>query len=171
MKIAVLLFTIAGLLTGCGRTENANQTNVDSTATATPKPKNCLSVVDTNKLGKNDEYKESTKPYKFTLTLEQDSTSLETGSTCFFDNKITVLATKKSGEQVFKRTLIKDDLRYYIKDAAVLEHTVLQQTTYQPTFNSQRYIVLQMRLIEPSTKQTTDFTVSMNYHGEIVKVK
>lgn len=160
-----------GLVTGCGRTEQTAQTSNDSLRTESAKPRNCQSIVAADKLGKTDEYQESAKPYKFTLTLEQDSSTTDAGSTCYFNNSVTVLATQKSGSQVFKRSLVKDDIRYFVKNGEDLQPFILEKATYQPTFNSQRYIVIQMQLLNPENQQKISYTVMMNYHGEIVKVK
>ena len=171
MKNAFFLLIIASLSTACGRTENTSQATADSTATALPKAKNCRSVVDAGKLGKSDEYQESAKPIKVTLTLSQDTSTAQIADTCYFNNAVTVLTTKKNGSQLFKRTLAKDDLLLFTKNDETIQQAVLQQAVYKPTFNSQKYINLGMRLIDPASGKTTDYTISMNYFGEIVKVK
>lgn len=175
MKNASLLVLTVGLLIACGRSEKTQETQTssktDSVATIAPKPKDCKTVVDADKLGKADVYQESGKSIKVTLTLAQDTSSTETANGCYFNNAITVLATKKSGSQLFKRTLLKDDLLYFIKSDEVVERSVLKTVAYKPTFNGQRYINLVMRVIDPVSQKTVDYTLFMNYFGEIVKVK
>ncbi|GAB3032710.1 hypothetical protein [Spirosoma pulveris] len=180
MKNAFSLLLIASLLVACGRSEKKDDTATqssttqpaaDTAKTTTSKPENCRSVVETDKLGKSDVFQESAKPITVTLTLAQDSSATQTTDGCYFNNTITVLAAKKSGSQVFKRTLLKDDLLYFIKSDDVVERSVLQQVVYKPTFNAQRYITLMMQLIEPVSKKKTDYTVTMNYFGEIIKVR
>ncbi len=146
--------------------------STDSAMTAAPPvPKNCQSVIKADKLGKADVYQESAKSVSVSITMEQDASTTSTSDGCYFNNKATVLATKKSGSQVFKRTLQKDDLALFTKDDAYIEKAVLQQVTYKPTFNGQRYVTLTMRLLQPDTKKTMTYTVFMNYFGEMVKVK
>ncbi|GAB4024229.1 hypothetical protein [Spirosoma gilvum] len=175
MKNAFLLALTFSLLVACGRsektTESTTVSKADSIATESPTPKNCKTVIDADKLGKSDVYQESAKSIKVALTLTQDTSSTETSAGCYFNNAITVLATKKSGSQLFKRTLLKDDLLYFIKSDDVVERSVLKTVTYKPTFNSQRYINLVMRVIDPVSQKTSDYTLFMNYFGEIVKVK
>jgi hypothetical protein len=176
MKHARLLLLVATLLTACNQPEKkqdkaAQSANTDSVAAVPPKPKNCQSVIDVDKLGKANEYQESAKSIKVALTLEQDTSSTETANGCYFNHSVTVLATKKSGSRVFKRTLLKDDLLYFVKSDDIIERSVMQNTTYKPTFNGQKYITLTMRLIDPVSKKKTDYTLFMNYFGEIVKVK
>ena len=180
MKNAWLLFLAISLLTACGRTEKSENSTTQSTTTATapdsvvatpPKPQNCQSIVADDKLGKANVYQESAKSINVSLTLDRDTSTLQTPNGCYFNNAITVLATKKSGSRVFKRTLLKDDLLYFIKSDAVVERSILQKVTYKPTFNSLRFINLTMRLVEPGTQKTADYTLFMNYFGEIVKVK
>ncbi|GAB4021276.1 hypothetical protein GCM10028808_65550 [Spirosoma migulaei] len=179
MKNTFLLLFALGLLTACGGNSEKKQdatvqsttTTTDSTAAPAPKPKNCQSVVDADKLGKADVYQESGKSLKVTLTLDQDTSSIQASTGCYFDNAITVLATKKSGSQQFKRTLLKDDLLYFTKSDDAIKQSILQKVIYKPTFNGQRYITLTMHLLNPDSKKTMDFTLFMNYFGEIVKVK
>ncbi|GAB4044144.1 hypothetical protein [Spirosoma litoris] len=179
MKNAFLLLFGLGLLTACGGNSEKKQEptgqsttiTTDSVTATTPKPKNCLSVADADKLGKADVYQESGKSIKVSLTLEQDTSSTQVGSGCYFNNTITVLATKKSGSQLFKRTLLKDDLLYFTKSDDAINQSILEKVTYKPTFNGQRYITLTMHLLEPESKKTMEFTLFMNYFGEIVKVK
>ncbi|GAB2575750.1 hypothetical protein [Spirosoma areae] len=177
MKIAYLLLLTASLLTTCGRTEktqdNTTQstTTTDSVTATSPKPRNCQSIVEPDKLGKANVYQESAKPIKVALTLDQDTSTTEIASGCYYNYTVTVLATKKSGSPLFKRTLLKDDLLYFIKSDAVVERSVLQNTIYKPTFNGQKYITLSMRLLEPGNRKITDYTLFMNYFGEIVKVR
>ncbi len=180
MKNTLFILFVASLLTACGRTEKA-QDNTTKSTTATPdsvvatvpKIKNCQSMVEAAKLGKSDTYQESAKSIKVTLTLDQDTSSVQTDNGCYFNNAITVLATKKSGSgsRVFKRTLLKDDLLYFTKSDKAIERAILQKTIYKPTFNGQKYVTLTMQLIEPGSKKMTSYTVFMNYFGEIVKVK
>lgn len=180
MKNAFILFLATSLLAACGSSEKKQdataqsktaQPAADSASTKTPASQNCQSVVETAKLGKSDVFQESAKPITVTLTLAQDTSATQTGDGCYFNNAITILAAKKSGSQVFKRTLLKDDLLYFIKSDDVVERSVLQQVTYKPTFNGQRYITLTMQLIEPASKKKAEYTVTMNYFGEIIKVK
>ena len=178
MKNKLLLFSIASLLFACGPAEKTSDTTGETAATATdsattvapPAPKNCQSVVKADKLGKADVYQESAKSISVSITMDQDASTTPTADGCYFNNKATVLATKKSGSQVFKRTLEKDDLALFTKDDADIEKAVLQQVTYKPTFNGQRYVTLTMRLLQPDTKKTMTYTVFMNYFGEMVKV-
>ncbi|MVM37391.1 hypothetical protein GO730_06740 [Spirosoma sp. HMF3257] len=179
MKNAFLLLVSLALLIGCGQTEKAHDNTAksstpttDSTTSASaPKPSNCQSVVDAKNLGKADVYQESGKSIKVTLTLNQDSSSTQSANSCYFNNTITVMATKKSGSQLFKRTLLKDDLLYFTKTDDAINKSILQKVIYKPTFNGQRYITLTMHLLEPDSKKTMDYTLFMNYFGEIVKVK
>ena len=179
MKNKLLLFSIAGLLFACGRTEKTSDTTGETASAATdsavtvapPAPKNCQSVIKAEKLGKADVYQESAKSISVSITMEQDTSTTPNAEGCYFNNKATVLAAKKSGSQVFKRTLQKDDLALFTKDDAYIEKAVLQQVTYKPTFNGQRYVTLTMRLLQPDTKKTMTYTVFMNYFGEMVKVK
>ncbi len=175
MKSSTLLFVFASLLTACGHTDNtshkSNSPATDSVVAAVPKPKNCQSVVNAEKLGKSNVYQESAKPIKVSVTVQQDTSSLQVEGGCYFNNTVTVLATKKTGSQVFKRTLLKDDLLYFTKTDKSIEKAILQSVTYKPTFNSQKYITINMRLVEPDNKKMLDYLVTMNYFGEIIKVK
>ncbi|WP_338868915.1 hypothetical protein WBJ53_18765 [Spirosoma sp. SC4-14] len=174
MKNACVLLLVTSLLVACGQTETRDQsstTHSDSVAAAPAKPKNCKSVIEADKLGKADEYQESAKPIKVALTLEQDSSTTQTTNGCYFNHSVTVLTTKKSGSRVFKRTLLKDDLLYFSKNDESINQSLLQKVAYKPTFNSQKYITLTMQLIDPIDQKTTEYTVFMNYFGEIVKVK
>ncbi|MVM30419.1 hypothetical protein GO755_10270 [Spirosoma sp. HMF4905] len=179
MKNAFLLFFIFSLLTACGGNTDKKQDSpaqsttatTDSTAAPAPKPKNCQSVVEADKFGKADVYQESGKSIKVSLTLDQDTSSTQVANGCYFNNTVTVLATKKSGSPMFKRTLLKDDLLYFTKSGDAIKQSILQKVIYKPTFNGQRYITLTMHLLEPESKKTMDFTLFMNYFGEIVKVK
>ncbi len=179
MKNALTLLMAASLLIGCGRTENAKDkassqsttAATDSVVVAAPTPKNCRSIIEADKLDKPLEYKETAKPLKFTLTLNQDTSTTQTADGCYFNYTVTILATKKSGSQAFKRTLLKDDLLYFTKDDDAIRRSILQHATYKPTFTSERFFDLTMRLIEPTSKKTKDYTLFMNYHGEIVKVR
>lgn len=176
MKNAFLLLCATGLLLACGRTEktqdSAQSTTApaDSVATAA-KLRNCQSVADADKLGKPQEYKESAKPITFTLTLDQDTSATQTADGCYLNNTITVMAVRKSGKQLFKRTLTKDDLRLFAKNDETVGQTVLQSAVYKPTFNGERYLLVTMRMLEPGSKKTRDYTLFMNYYGEIVKLR
>ncbi|QIP15632.1 hypothetical protein G8759_24860 [Spirosoma aureum] len=176
MKNAYVTLLAVSLLTACGRTEKKQDEASPSSTAATestpaPKPQNCLSIIEKDKLGKSNEYQESAKSIKVTLTLDQDTSTMPTAQGCYFNNSVTVLATKKSGSRVFKRTLLKDDLLYFTKIDEPIQKAILQNAFYKPTFNGQKYITLTMRLKEPGSKKTMDYTVYMNYFGEIVKVK
>ncbi|MBC8153351.1 MAG: hypothetical protein H7Z72_10605 [Bacteroidetes bacterium] len=174
MKNACLLLFATGLLLACGRTEktqdNAQSAPADSVTTAA-KLRNCQSIADAEKLGKPMEYRESAKPITFTLTLDQDTSATQTAGGCYLNNTITVMAVRKSGKQLFKRTLTKDDLRLFAKDDETVGQTVLQSATYKPTFNGERYLLVTMRMLEPDSKKTRDYTLFMNYYGEIVKLR
>ncbi len=178
-KIVSILALVASLL-ACGGSEKSEKNTAatqsttaaasDSVATDA-KPQNCKSVVDSGKLGKADVYQESAKNIKVSLTLAQDASTMPTSDGCFFNNSVEVLATKKSGSQLFKHTLMKDDLTMFTKNDEAIQQSILQRATYKPTFNGQKYITLTLNLMDPTTKKSTDYTVYMNYHGEIVKVK
>ena len=179
MNYKLVLFFVASLLVACGKSEKASDTTATTTdastgsvaAAAPPAPKNCQSVLKADKLGKPDEYQESAKSIKVSITMEQDTSATPIAGGCYFNNTVTILATKKSGKQTFKRTLQKEDLALFTKDDADIEKAVLQQVTYKPTFNGQPYITLSMRLLQPDTKKTLNYLVYMNYFGEMVKVK
>jgi hypothetical protein len=178
MKNAFLTLLVASLLTACGNTEkkqdNKTQASIattDSVTATEPKPQNCKSIVDAEKLGKSNVYQESAKPIKVSLTVDKDTSTMQAADGCYFNNRVTVLATKKSGSQLFKRTLLKDDLLYFTKSDKAIEQAILQNVIYKPTFNGQKYITLTMRLKEPGNRKTTDYMVTMNYFGEIIKVK
>ncbi|MCK8493630.1 hypothetical protein M0L20_17320 [Spirosoma sp. RP8] len=177
MKHSRLLLLVTGLLAACGGSEQKKDKPTEVIAStadsvgAAPKRQNCQSIIGAERLGKANEYQESAKPLKVTITLEQDTSATQTTKGCYFNNMVTVLATKKSGSRVFKRTLTKDDLVYFTKNDTPIEEAVLQNTLYKPTFNGQKYITLTMRLMEPVSKKTSDYTVYMNYFGEIVKVR
>jgi hypothetical protein len=179
MKNAQLTLLALGLLTACGRNEtdrntaqSTNKGTPDSVAAAaTPAPKPCESVVKIGQLGKANVYQESAKGISVTLTLEQDNQRLEVGETCYANNSVTVLAAKKSGSRVFKRTFTKADLLYFTKNDQPIEQGVLQSAIYKPTFNAQKYITVTMRLLEPVSKKTTDYTAFLNYYGEITNVR
>ncbi|RIV25620.1 hypothetical protein DYU11_07920 [Fibrisoma montanum] len=176
MRNVFLSIIVAGLLSACGgadttQKETATATDTTQTAAAPPEPKNCQSLIAADKLGKPDEYQESGKPIKVALTMNQDTSTHETTGGCYFNNTVTVQATKKSGSPVFKRTLLKDDLLYFTKNDEAIERAVLQKVTYKPTFNGLKYITLTMRLQEPGTRKTQDYTIFMNYFGEIIKVR
>ena len=177
-NVFVALFAVC-LIQACGRTEKKQenspqtvQSSTDSTsATAPPKASNCQSVVKADKLGKTDVYQESAKALTVSVTVDQDTSSMQVADGCYFNNTVTIRATKKNGNQVFKRTLLKDDLIYFTKNDKPVEQGILQSVTYKPTFNGQRYITVSMRLIAPESKHIADYLVTMNYFGEIIKVK
>lgn len=177
-NVFVALFAIC-LLQACGQTEKKQDNNsqtvqatTDSAATtALPKASNCQSVVKAGKLGKTDTYQESAKALAVSVTVDQDTSSMQVAGDCYFNNTVTIRATKKNGSQVFKRTLLKDDLIYFTKNDKPIEQGILQSVTYKPTFNGQRYITVSMRLIAPDSKNTSDYLITMNYFGEIIKVK
>ncbi|MBD2701716.1 hypothetical protein IC229_13785 [Spirosoma sp. BT702] len=175
MKNAYVFVLAVGLLAACGKSEkkeeNTTSATTDSTVVAAPKPKNCQSILKADKLGKSNEYQESAKPMKFTLTLDQDTSATSTEKGCYFNNTATILAVKKSGSRVFKRTLAKDDIAYFSKNDELIARSVLQNATYKPTFNGQRYVTITVRLIDPVGEKKSDYLVFMNYFGEIVKVK
>ena len=178
MKNAYLLLLTAGLLGACGRSEKAQDTTTQSTTAATgtdaakaPAPKNCQSVLAADKLGKPLEYRETAKPIKVSITLDQDTSAVQTANGCYFNNTFTVLTTKKSGKQMFKRTLLKDDLLYFVDNDDAVKQAVLQNVTYKPTFNGERYFNLSVQLVEPVSKKTLNYTLFVNYYGEIVKIK
>lgn len=177
-NVFVALLAIC-LLQACGRTEKKQENTTQTTpasadSIASPqvsKTSNCQSIVKAGKLGKADVYQESAKALAISITVDQDTSSMSVASGCYFNNTVTVRATKKSGSQVFKRTLLKDDLLYFTKNDTPIEQAILQNVTYKPTFNGQRYITISMRLIEPESKKTSDYLVTMNYFGEIIKVR
>lgn len=174
MKNTLLTLLTASLLIACGRSENTNETTTqaaDSVATTAGKPQNCQSVVDTARLGKPFEYQESAKPIKVTLTLNPDTSTVQTTGNCYTNTAVTVTAVRKSGKFLFKRTLNKDDLIYFVDTDSTVRASVLENVTYKATFNGQPYFNLTMHLLEPVSKKTTDYTLFMNYYGEIVKVR
>ncbi|AKD55647.1 hypothetical protein [Spirosoma radiotolerans] len=176
--LAIALLGVC-LLQACGQTEkkqeNTTQTaqgSADSSATSPPpKTKNCQAVVTADKLGKADVYQESAKALTVSITVDQDTSSMQVANGCYFNNTVTIRAAKKTGSQVFKRTLLKDDLLYFTKNDTPIEQAILQRVTYKPTFNSQRYITVSMRLVAPESKKTSDYLVTMNYFGEVIKVR
>lgn len=176
MNNAHVFLLAMGLLAACGRTDNAQTAATQApradSGVATPvKKETCQLVAEAGKLGKTDEYQESAKPIKIAITLQQDTSSTATEKGCYYNNTVTILTTKKSGDRVFKRTLLKDDLLYYIKNDKVVQRSVLQKVVYKPTFNAQKYITISMYLIDPVSQQTSAYTVFLNYFGEMVKVK
>lgn len=181
MKRHLSILALVATLLACGRSEKTEnkttQPPTDGASTliadsiAAAKPQNCKSVVENDKLGKTDVYQESAKNIKVSLTMAQDASTMPTSDGCYFNNSVEVLATKNSGNQLFKHTLLKDDLAMFTKNDDPIGKSILQRATYKPTFNGQKYITLTMQLMEPDTKKTTDYTVTMNYFGEIVKVK
>ena len=179
MKKYLTTLALAAILLACGRSEKsektANTTQLTTTtaadSVATIAPQNCQSVVENGKLGKADVYQESAKNIKVSLTLAQDVGTMPTSDGCYFNNSVAVMAIKKSGSQLFKHILLKDDLAMFTKNDGPIERSILQRATYKPTFNGQKYITLTLNLLDPITKKTTDYTVYMNYFGEIIKVK
>ncbi|GAB3803186.1 hypothetical protein GCM10028819_32730 [Spirosoma humi] len=177
-NVFIALFAVC-LLQACGQKESkqenttqAAQASVDSTSTPpSPKTDNCQSVTKADKLGKADVYQESAKALTVSITVNQDTSSMRVADGCYFNNTVTIQATKKTGTQVFKRTLLKDDLLYFTKNDKPVEQAILQSVTYKPTFNGQRYITISMRLVEPESRKTSDYLVTMNYFGEIIKVR
>ncbi len=174
-QFSILCLVIA--IMACGRSEKSEQNTTtvqsvaaDSVAKAA-KPQNCQSVIEGDKLGKADVYQESAKNIKVSLTLAQDASTMPTSDGCYYNNSVEVLATKKSGSQLFKHTLGKDDLTLFTKDDEAIQKSILKKATYKPTFNGQKYITLTLGLTEPGTKKATEYTVYINYYGEIVKVK
>ncbi len=187
MKHIHFVLLSVSLLTACGRTETAQdntqntvaqpvpattsaRTAPDSGTAAGPKPQNCRSILDAATLGKVNTYRESAKPVTVGITLAQDTSTTAIAGECYFNNTVTVQATNRSNRPLFKRTLLKDDLLYFSKRDEAIQRAVLQNVIYKPTFNGERYITLTMRLMEPGNRKTTDYTVFMNYFGEIVKV-
>lgn len=181
MKKYLSIFSLVAALLACGRPDNTeNKTtqpptdgasSIVSDSIAATMAKNCQSVVERGKLGKADVYQESAKNIKVSLTLAQDTSTMPTSDGCYYNNSVEVLATKKSGSQLFKHTLMKDDLAMFTKNDDPIKQSILRRATYKPTFNGQKYITLTLNLMDPTTKKTTDYTVYMNYYGEIVKVK
>ncbi len=181
MKKHLSILALVAIQLACSRSETSeNKTtqpptdgasSIVSDSIAATLPQNCQSVVETGKLGKADVYQESAKNIKVSLTLAQDASTLPTSDGCYFNNSVEVLATKKSGSQLFKHTLIKDDLTLFTKNDEAIKQSILRRATYKPTFNGQKYITLTLNLMDPTTKKATDYTVYMNYYGEIVKVK
>lgn len=167
----------ACLLLACGRTEKMQDTAgpsgtaADAGAVAAPRRRNCQSVVAADQLNKPLEYKETAKPITVTLTLNVDTSTVDAGRACYVNNTVTVQTARKSGKQLFKRTLLKDDLLYFVDNDEAVKRSVLQKVTYKPTFNGERYFNLTMRLIEPGSQKTLEYTLFVNYFGEIVKVK
>ena len=178
MKNALLTLLTAGLLTACGRTEKTQDTTTaQSSATDTvttlspPKTQNCQQLVEAATLGKTNVYQESAKPISVSITVAADTGNLQTGSDCFVHNIATVHATTKSGKELFNRTFVYNDPIYFSKNDEAIERSVLQNLTYKPSFNGQKYITLTMRLIEPENRRKTDYELFINYYGEIVKVR
>jgi hypothetical protein len=175
MKSALILSLAACLLAACGQTEKATEQTTrpgtDTTTVTAAKLTDCKTVDTGSKLGKPDVYQESAKPLNVSITVNQDTSSTRLEAGCYFNNTVTVLATKKSGGQIFKRTLVKDDLLYFVKSDKAIEKAVLQSASYKPTFNSLKFITFSMHLIDPSNQQTMNYLVTMNYFGEIIKVR
>lgn len=179
MKDLFIALLAVCLLQACGQTEKKQENttqkapvSADSASTPpSPKTNNCQSVVMAGKLGKADVYQESAKALTVSITVNQDTSSMQVANGCYFNNTVTIRATKKTGSQVFKRTLLKDDLLYFTKNDKPIEQAILQRVTYKPTFNGQRYITVSMRLMAPESKKTSDYLVTMNYFGEIIKVR
>lgn len=175
MKSALILSLTGCLLVACGQTEKVKEqttrSGIDTTTVTAARPANCKTVDTGSKLGKTDVYQESAKPINVSITVNQDTSSTQLETDCYFNNTVTVLATKKNGNQLFKRTLLKDDLLYFVKSDEAIEKAVLQSASYKPTFNSLKFITFSMHLIDPASRQTLNYLVTMNYFGEIIKVR
>ena len=177
MKNASLLLFALSLFTACNRSEKTQDSTTtqsattDSVAVAPPKPKNCQQVVEAVNLGKTSVYQESAKPISVSITVEQSDNTTQASNGCYFDNAVTVRATKKSGGYLFKRTFNKGDLVIFSKNDESIGKAILQTITYKPSFNGQKYMTLTMRLIDPESKKKTDYELFLNYFGEIVKVR
>ena len=179
MKITVVPVLLTCLFFSCNSTEKANETDkspmdvsgeIATVAAAAPEP-NCKTLAGLPELGKDKVYQESAKPIKVTLTMNEDTSSTNTPKGCYHNYVATIEAAKKSGDRVFKRTFTKDDLCYFGPSDETLDQSVLQNVTYKPSFNAQKYINLTARLEEPISGKRTDYLVYMNYFGEVIKVK
>lgn len=176
MKKRLLFYSFLALTVACNSSEKKGDTGAAATTASADsavvaKPKNCQSIAERGKLDKSDVYQETAKPVKTTLTLRQDESSMPVANGCVFNNKVEILVARKSGKQEFKRTLLKDDLLAFSDKDEAIQASVLKRATYIPSFNSQKYVTIGMRLTDPQTQKNTDITVYMNYHGEIVKVR
>lgn len=174
MNTNIALLSLVLAFSACNRAEKKQDTTTAPTSVSVPaaaKPRNCQSVLDPATLGKANVYQESAKSINVTLTMNADTSITTTPNGCYTDNVVTILTTKKSGDRIFERTFGKDDLRYFGPSDETLAQTVLQNVTYKPTFNGQKYITLTVRLQEPVSAKKTDYLVYMNYFGEVVKVK
>ena len=180
MKTTVIPILLTCLFASCNTTDKAKEATkpptevpgeVATVAAAAPKP-DCKTLGGLPELGKNNVYQESAKPVRVTLTMNQDSISTtSTAKGCYHNYIATIEATKKSGGRIFTRTFSKDDLRYFGPSDEVLDQTVLQNLTYKPSFNGQKYVTLTARLEEPISGKRMDYLVYMNYFGEVVKVR
>lgn len=96
----IALLTVC-LLQACGQTEkkqaNTTQTvrvSADSVSTPLPtKTNNCQSVAKADKLGKADVYQESAKALTVSITVDQDTSSMQVANGCYFNNTVTIRAT------------------------------------------------------------------------------
>lgn len=178
MKNVLLTLLTIGLLMACNRTEKTQDTTTtQSSATGavdapiTPKPQNCHQLVEAAILGKTNVYQESAKPISVSITVEADTTNLQIDSNCFVNNTATVRVTTKAGKELFKRTFFNNDLIYFSKNDEAIEQATLQNVTYKPSFNGQKYLTLTMQLIDPESRKKMDYELFINYYGEIVKVR
>ncbi len=179
MKATVIPVLLACLLAGCNNTENATETiksptdvpgEVATVAAAAP-TSDCKALAGLPELGKTKVYQESAKPVRVTLTMNQDTSNIITPKGCYHNYVATVETVKKSGSKLFIRRFGKDDLRYFGPSDEILDQSVLQNVTYKPSFNGQKYVTLTARLEEPTSGKRTDYLVYMNYFGEVVKVR
>ena len=179
MKITLIPLLLTCLFFGCNGTEKAKETEKSPTdvpgeiatvAAAAPKV-DCKTPAGLPELGKDKVYQESAKPIRVTLTMNEDTSTTSTPQGCYHNYVATIEAAKKSGSRVFTRTFSKNDLRYFGPSDETLDQSVLQNVTYKPSFNAQKYVTLTARLEEPVSGKRTDYLVYMNYFGEVVKVK
>jgi|GEM_PF-1660473 len=179
MKITVIPVLLTCLFFGCTNTENATETiksptdvpgEIATIAAAAPTP-DCKTLAGMPELGTDKVYQESAKPVRITLTMNQDTSNTTTPKGCYHNYVATIETVKKSGGKLFARTFSKDDLRYFGPSDETLDQSVLQNVTYKPSFNGQKYVTLTARLEEPISGKRTDYLVYMNYFGEVVKVK
>ncbi len=179
MKTTVIPVILTCLLLGCTNTEKPEETTNPPTVApsevvaepmAVPKS-DCKTLAGLPELGKNKVYQESAKPVRVTLAMNEDTSSTTTAKGCYHNYIATIDAAKKSGGQLFSRTFSKDDLRYFGPSDETLNQSVLQNVTYKPSFNAQKYVTLTARLEEPISGKRTDYLVYMNYFGEVVKVR
>lgn len=179
MKTSIIPILLICLLIGCTNAEKTEETTkspsdvpgeIATVAAAAPKS-DCKTLGSMPELGKDKVYQESAKPVRVTLTMNEDTSSTTTAKGCYHNYVATIETAKKSGGELFTRTFSKDDLRYFGPSDEVLDQSVLQNLTYKPSFNAQKYVTLTARLEEPISGKRTDYLVYMNYFGEVVKVK